>query len=178
MPGERVNHGAWSMVSKALRNMPPQVGVGGLTPTPRKLSDASSKMAPATARLAWTITGAIQLGIRCLSIIRHGGAPIPVTAMMNSRSRTDSTWLRMTRATQGVPTMATTKMMLDTAWPVMPTRARANNKLGKADKPSMKRISTSSQTRPYQPAITPMRTPMTTAILTPATLMNREIRAP
>ena len=28
MPGERVNQGAWSMVSKALRNMPPQVGGG------------------------------------------------------------------------------------------------------------------------------------------------------
>ena len=39
------------MVSKAPRNMPPQVGVGGLTPTPRKLSEASSKIAEAVAEL-------------------------------------------------------------------------------------------------------------------------------
>jgi hypothetical protein len=42
-PGDRVSQGAWSMVSKAPRNIPPQVGVGGLTRTPRKLSEASSK---------------------------------------------------------------------------------------------------------------------------------------
>ena len=177
-PGERVNQGAWSMVSKAPRNMPPQVGVGGLTPTPRKLSEASSKIAEAVARLACTMTGAMQLGIRCLSMMRQGGAPMPVTAMMNSRSRTDSTWLRMTRATHGVPTMPTTRIMLNTAPPVMATRESASSKLGKADKPSMKRISTSSQKRPYQPAVTPMSTPTTTAILTPATPMIREMRAP
>src|SRR5918996_2751911 len=70
MPGERVSQGARSMVSKALRNMPPQVGVGGFTPTPKKLSEASSKIAEATERLACTITGAKQLGIRCLSMMR------------------------------------------------------------------------------------------------------------
>ena len=49
MPGVKVSHGAWSTTSKAWRSMPPHVGVGGFTPTPRKLSDASSRIAAPNA---------------------------------------------------------------------------------------------------------------------------------
>jgi hypothetical protein len=56
--------------------MPPQVGVGAFTPTPRKLSDASSRIAAPKPMDACTMTGASVLGIRWYRMTRLGDAPV------------------------------------------------------------------------------------------------------
>src|SRR5688572_8784662 len=61
-PGKIATHGAWIMSPWARNSMLPQLAVGGWTPSPRKLADASRMMAWPTPRVAATMTGANVFG--------------------------------------------------------------------------------------------------------------------
>ena len=58
------------MFSKPSRIMPPQVGVGGGTPRPMKLSDASVRIAEAIQSELMTTTSEIMLGRICTPMMR------------------------------------------------------------------------------------------------------------
>ena len=69
-------HGASSTVSNACRSMAPHVGVGGFTPTPRKLKEASAIIAAPRLNVAATMMGAKELGSICPIIMRELEAPM------------------------------------------------------------------------------------------------------
>ena len=82
--------------------MLPQVGVGGLTPSPRKLKPASARIAEAALSVATTITGGSAFGITWRSRMRVVVRPIECDASMYGRGRIVSATDRMTEATRGV----------------------------------------------------------------------------
>ncbi|MCY1433878.1 hypothetical protein D9M71_499190 [compost metagenome] len=55
--------------------MVPHSGVGGCTPRPRKPRAAASRIAEEKLRVAWTISGAMQLGSTVTNISRGRLAP-------------------------------------------------------------------------------------------------------
>src|SRR5450759_442952 len=97
-PGKIVNQGLVDMVLWASCSMLPQLGVGGLTPRPRKLSEDSRMIAPPTPRVAPTMIGAIALGKIWRKTMRRSRSPTMREATMYSSSRMDSTVPRTTRA--------------------------------------------------------------------------------
>src|SRR5690606_9373848 len=70
--GNTVSHHASRMFSKPSRIMLPQVAVGGGTPRPMKLSEASVRMAEAIHRDPSTTTSEIMFGTICTPIRRKG----------------------------------------------------------------------------------------------------------
>ena len=74
----------------------PQLGLGGGTPSPRKLRAASAKIAPPRLALATTIAGAMHCGVTCRSMTRNWDAPMARDASTYGISLTDSTTDRMT----------------------------------------------------------------------------------
>jgi len=56
--------------------MAPHSGVGGWAPIPRNPKAAASRIAVENPRVAWTITGAMQLGRITKNISRMGPAPL------------------------------------------------------------------------------------------------------
>src|SRR5437773_12473898 len=67
--------------------MPPQLGVGGCTPRPRKDSDDSRRIIWATPNVPTTMMGEMTLGSMCRNRIRKLPPPRPLAASMNSFSR-------------------------------------------------------------------------------------------
>ena len=65
----------------------PQLGVGGRTPRPRKLSPASTPITSGTSILATINTGPITLGRICKRRMRYVLAPIARCASINSALR-------------------------------------------------------------------------------------------
>ena len=63
-PGNKVIHQAMPSVDLDSIRIFPQLGIGGCTPSPRKLKLDSSKIAPAIPKVALTRTGPIALGIK------------------------------------------------------------------------------------------------------------------
>ena len=59
------------MFSKPSRIMPPQVAVGGRTPSPMKLSDASMRIAVASHSDPMTSISATMLGRMCTAMMRR-----------------------------------------------------------------------------------------------------------
>ena len=93
-------------------SMLPQLGVGGCTPRPRKLSPASSRIAFAMPNVAATITGARAFGSMWRKMMRPFDAPTVRLASTNSRSRSDRNSARTIRAIGGQPSKPITIMML------------------------------------------------------------------
>ena len=79
--------------------MPPQLGVGGCAPIPKKLSPLSIRMAPAKLAADIIITGAIALGKICFVIILQSVNPNARAAVTNCICLTLITCPRTTRAT-------------------------------------------------------------------------------
>ena len=75
----------------------PQLGVGGLMPTPRKLSAASAKIARGMPSVTETMMGASELGSRWPKMMRGERAPTLRDASTNSFSRNIKNWLRVMR---------------------------------------------------------------------------------
>ena len=71
-----ISPGIVAMVAWASISMLPQVGIGGWTPRPKKLSDDSRMIALPTASVAPTTIGPITLGRMCRPIMRTLPAPI------------------------------------------------------------------------------------------------------
>ncbi len=82
--------------------MLPHEASGGWTPSPRKDSDASARIAKATLREAWTTIGVAAFGSTWGQAIMAPGAPRARAASMYSRLRIVRTWPRMRRANVGV----------------------------------------------------------------------------
>ncbi len=82
--------------------MLPHEGWGGCVPKPRKLSDASVRMAHDRAKLTWTMMGAEMLGRMCRATMRPEGAPTEWAASTYSISLVANTGPRATRAKMGV----------------------------------------------------------------------------
>ena len=82
--------------------MLPHEAPGGCTPSPRKDSDASARIAKATLSEACTTIGAVALGSTWLQAMRQPGRPSARAASTYSRAVIASTWPRMSRAKVGV----------------------------------------------------------------------------
>ncbi len=78
--------------------MSPQAGWGGGTPTPRNDNVASVMITTPSIRLASTIAELTTLGRICRDMIVHFEQPATIARRTNSRSRSDSTSPRTTRA--------------------------------------------------------------------------------
>ena len=79
--------------------MLPQVGDLGSTPNPRKLTNASAMMLPATSSEATTMIGLKALGRMWRKMIRRSRTPTAIAASTNSRSRIDRNSERTRRLT-------------------------------------------------------------------------------
>ena len=77
--------------------MPPQVGISGGTPRPRKLRLASEMIAVAMAKVPITMADCIRLGRMCLTMMRVSRAPSDRAASTKSRERKESVCPRATR---------------------------------------------------------------------------------
>ena len=75
----------------------PQVGMEGGTPMPKKVNDASERIAEPISIVARIIAESITDGRMCLNRIRPSLQPMVVEARINSRSRTESTCARTVR---------------------------------------------------------------------------------
>ena len=85
-PGESQSHGISdnTVGDWASLRIFPQLGVGGRTPRPRKLSEASNRIAEATPNVPRTVSGASAFGNRCCRTMRDALAPTTRAATMNS----------------------------------------------------------------------------------------------
>ena len=66
-PGIAVSHQALKMYWRPVATMPPQVAMEGGTPRPRKVRDASDRIAPAISSVPWTMALSITLGRMCIT---------------------------------------------------------------------------------------------------------------
>src|SRR6266853_7023181 len=99
-PGKTTSQGAVRTYSAAdSESMRPQEGCGSGTPSPRKESDASVRIAEPSCAVASTISGASVLGRMCRTAMRHSLIPIACAASTKGSSRSASVLARMTRAT-------------------------------------------------------------------------------
>ena len=78
--------------------MRPQAGCGGGTPTPRKDSEASVTITTPSISVASTIAEFTTFGRMCRRMIVHFEQPATMARRTNSRSFSDSTSPRTTRA--------------------------------------------------------------------------------
>ena len=97
-PGKVASHHAVERYTRPSASMPPQVGVGGWTPRPRKDSADSMTMTRAMSRVATTSHGVKAFGSTWRRTTRPSRLPRAMAACTNSRSRMDSTSPRTTRA--------------------------------------------------------------------------------
>src|SRR5882724_7718745 len=97
-PGKVASHHAVDKYARPSASMPPQVGVGGCTPRPRKDRADSITITRAMSRVATTSQGVKALGSTWRARIRQSRLPSATAAWTNSRSRMDSTSPRTTRA--------------------------------------------------------------------------------
>ncbi len=93
-------------------SMEPQEAAGGGTPRPKKLSEDSSRMALGIPMVAFTITGAMAFGIKCLVTIRRPGTPTARAAVMKSVAFSRKNSLRSRRDTPIQPNTPITTITL------------------------------------------------------------------
>src|SRR4051812_2001650 len=97
-PGNVLSHQAVSRYCRPWPSIPPQDGLGGWTPSPRKLRVDSSTISRARSSVASTITGDRILGKMWRNRMRLSEPPSACTDCTNSRSLIVSTIPRPTRA--------------------------------------------------------------------------------
>src|ERR1700687_1318903 len=95
-PGKVTTHDARWMNSSAPASIDPHSGVGGCAPRPRNPSAAASRIALEKPSVAWTISGATQLGRMVANMSRIAPAPairdeatysLPASASTAARAR-------------------------------------------------------------------------------------------
>src|SRR5262249_17349609 len=106
--GRKASHGAISRLSRPSPIMLPQLGAGGGTPNPRKLSAPSTTMVTATPSRKKAISGRATLGSSSRSRMRPWVAPSARAATTNSRWLSDRVTARATRVKAGMPRMPMT----------------------------------------------------------------------
>src|ERR1044072_1022611 len=120
--------------------IPPHDGAGGGTPTPRKDSVASNRIAAAIPRVAYTMMIGTRCGKRWRTIIRLSDTPIAVAATTKSLDSTTSDVLYVMRAVAVHRTRAMTTMTSPRLGPTIATSAIATRRAGKARTTSVVRI--------------------------------------
>src|SRR5579864_4022328 len=178
-PGKTTNHhGGWNDCARTPPSMLPRLGVGGGTPTPRKLSAASAKIAEPRLTVAITATGARHCGAIWRIMIRGAVAPTHRAASTNCICLTESTTDRVTRVASGIWVIPTATITVPNPGPNATDRSMARISVGNEVRTSIKRW----LSRSYVPATYPLLTPQTTPTETPsaieATLTTRLIRKP
>ena len=125
MPGGIQIHGfsCRRVNDRAAFNISPQLGDGGKMPNPRKLSEASVRIAPATLRVPATRSGENEFGKICLSMIRRSDAPEQRAAVTYSFSRTARIWARSNRVLPVQPSTPIAITMLRRPGPSTETSA-------------------------------------------------------
>src|SRR5258705_12766884 len=80
-PGANASHGPWNMkVRPDPDSIPPQVGVGGGTPRPRKERLDSTRVMETTQVVSRTMIGGMMFGRMCRHRMGFVEAPIDLTA--------------------------------------------------------------------------------------------------
>ena len=158
--------------------MSPQEGVGGCTPSPRKDSAASTRMAFAMKSVEYTITVGSTLRSTWRVSTCSAVAPSARAALTYSVSRATSTAPRTTRITVGAPQMPTASVVLTTPGPSADTTAIARRRYGKASSTSVARITSASVHPPRNPARQPSVSPSDSATATDSTLTISATRLP
>src|SRR5690606_1125798 len=92
MPGKITSQGASRKYDWLSLMMPPQLGAGGCTPTPRNDSDASSSTVVEMPSVPNTIRVLTRCGRMWRNSVRKVPTPRAPAASTNSRCRIDSTW--------------------------------------------------------------------------------------
>ncbi|SMB69836.1 Uncharacterised protein [Acinetobacter baumannii] len=118
----------------------PQVAVGGCTPRPRKESPASSKIALATPKVAYTTSTSTVFGSRWRRMMRLGRAPMATAADTKSCSRRDRSLALTSRQTRGQLSRPMMKMVLSSPGPMIAASASSTMMLGKVITMSTKRM--------------------------------------
>ena len=109
----------------------PQLGLGGSTPKPSRLSPASAISAAPIASDTATISGDATFGSTRLRRTRPGFVPIDRDASMNVSWRTASVCARTSRANPGITTIAIASTAFSSPGPRIPTTASASTSGGK-----------------------------------------------
>ncbi len=147
-PGKIVRCGASNRCDRPASSIVPQLGVGGWTPRPRKLSDASAIIAPAMPSVAWTMTEGNAVGSTCRTTIRAERAPSARAACTYSSSRARSTCPRTRRAYPTHPITHSARMTFVRPGPRTATSAIASRMPGNAIRMSIARLIRSSTAPP------------------------------
>src|SRR5579859_3265795 len=158
--------------------MLPRLGVGGGTPTPKKLSAASAKIAVPKFSVAMTATGAKHWGAIWRAMIRPGEAPTHRAASTNWVCLTANTTERVIRVASGIWVTPTATITVPRPGPSPTDSSMARINVGNEDSTSITRWLSKS----YHPALWPLVTPHSTPAETPraidATLTIRLTRRP
>src|SRR5699024_416219 len=107
--------------------MLPQVGSGGLMPSPRKLSEASATMSTDTMTMPSESSGSATFGAISRIITRHRVAPMARAASTNSRWENTSVLARAMRIIDGIASSASANETLRRL--VSSTEARAISRI-------------------------------------------------
>src|SRR5882724_12325286 len=158
--------------------MPPHDGIASGTPRPRNESPASVRIAPATPKVATTISEALTLGRMWRQRMRGRDRPSERAASTYVRSRTASVSARTTRAYVAQLLSPTTRMMLRTLGPSTPMTVMASRMNGNANCMSASRMTRWSARPPRMPAVRPRLVPTLPASSTADTPISAEVRAP
>src|SRR5512137_883812 len=110
-PGKIAIHGAIVICDCAFLSILPQVGVGGWTPNPKKLSVDSVRIADPTRSVAETMMGLAAFGKMCRHMIRKLRVPLIRAASTNSFALSDKNCPRTNRAVLVHAKMPTMKMI-------------------------------------------------------------------
>src|SRR5215472_18503889 len=177
-PGRVARCGESRMYDKPKASVAPQLGVGGGTPRPRKLSAASVVIAVPMPSVASTSSGAAALGRMCPSTIRGPVSPITRAASTNSSCLSASALARTTRAKTVHCTRPTARITLPMPTSMIDTSASASSSGGNACTISTPRMMSRSLHPPTYPDTSPMDTPMSTATAMDASPTMSDTRAP
>src|SRR2546423_2577859 len=128
--GARTIWGAMRNAWKPSAAIAPHDGVGGWTPRPRKLRNASNRIACGMPNVAWTMIGPRAFGRMCRERILLGRVPLDRAASTNSRSRSDIACPRTSRAMSIQRVTAMAKMILSSPRPKSSTRISATSRSG------------------------------------------------
>ena len=160
----------------ALLSILPRLAVGGCTPMPRKLKDASSSMDSAMTEVAYTRMGATVLGSISENRICLAGIPATMLLLTKLVSRRLSTLPLTSRAMPGQSTNPRISMMLQSPGSKMAAATSTRSIYGKDMTMSVKRMMAMSSQPPKYPPSRPRLTPMAVDMAVASTPTSREIR--
>src|SRR3954447_21285713 len=175
-----MNHHAPVVIApteKALSSIDPHDTRVG-SPSPRKLSVVSERIAIATVSVVLAKTIGMTLGSTWRLICRQRPAPRTRALSRYGRSLIDNVWLRMSNAVPGQLVTPITMAMLSSDRPRMLARTMASGRNGMTRNHSVSRNSAAAGHPSKNPDISPSRVPITIEIAVASSPTSSETRAP